>query len=340
MRYPKFLKENGRIGFIAPSFGCANEPYKTCFNEALSLFKKHGYETVLGPNCYLDKGVGKSNSADACGKEIMDFFTDDKCDVIFSCGGGETMCEDLDYVDFENLSKVEPKWYMGYSDNTNLIFPLTTICDTAAIYGPNAPSFGMNPLHPYLKDAFSLIKGEKLSFVNYDKWEKESFKTEDNPRVTLNATEDFNMKAFGKEDNVFSGRLVGGCLDCLDLLCGTKYDNVANFCEKYKEDGIIWFMECCDLSPLDLRRILWKLGSAGWFKRVSGFLFGRSYHYGEDLFGCDFYNAAEEMLGKYDVPILMDLDFGHLPPQIPLISGSFARVAHKDNKFKISMELK
>lgn len=55
------------------------------------------------------------------------------------------MCEVLDYVDFDRIRKAEPKWYMGYSDNTNLVFLLTTLCDTAAVYGPCAGSFGMDP---------------------------------------------------------------------------------------------------------------------------------------------------------------------------------------------------
>ena len=31
MRYPEFLSEGGIIGFVAPSFGCATEPYITGF---------------------------------------------------------------------------------------------------------------------------------------------------------------------------------------------------------------------------------------------------------------------------------------------------------------------
>ena len=39
MRYPRFLKSNGKIGFIAPSFGCTIEPYRSDFEDALSWFK-------------------------------------------------------------------------------------------------------------------------------------------------------------------------------------------------------------------------------------------------------------------------------------------------------------
>ena len=51
---------------------------------------------------------------------------------------------------------------MGYSDNTNLNFLLPTLCDTAAIYGPNAPAFGMEPWHPALFDASYLLCGQAL----------------------------------------------------------------------------------------------------------------------------------------------------------------------------------
>ena len=39
MRYPEFLQDNGTIGFVAPSFGCATEPYYTAFQNALKIMK-------------------------------------------------------------------------------------------------------------------------------------------------------------------------------------------------------------------------------------------------------------------------------------------------------------
>ena len=44
MRYPEFLKKNGCIGFVAPSFGCNIEPYKTAFGHALD--KRNWDQTV------------------------------------------------------------------------------------------------------------------------------------------------------------------------------------------------------------------------------------------------------------------------------------------------------
>lgn len=70
MKYPKFLPENGTIGFVAPSFGCATEPYHTAFLNAQKKWKAMGYQLDLGPNCYAEKGIGISNTPQACGKEL------------------------------------------------------------------------------------------------------------------------------------------------------------------------------------------------------------------------------------------------------------------------------
>ena len=138
MRYPKFLPEKGTIGFVAPSFGCATEPYYTAFLNAQKKFQKMGYRLDLGPNCYVAEGIGISNTPQACGKELTDYYCSVDNDILISCGGGEMMCETMNFVDFEKIKSAEPKWYMGYSDNTNFTFLLSTICDTAAVYGPCA----------------------------------------------------------------------------------------------------------------------------------------------------------------------------------------------------------
>ena len=52
MRDPKNLQKGGIIGFVAPSFGCATEPYKSAFLNAQKKFKEMGYQCQLGPNCY------------------------------------------------------------------------------------------------------------------------------------------------------------------------------------------------------------------------------------------------------------------------------------------------
>ena len=338
MRYPKFLDKNGTIGFVSPSFGCAIEPYKTAFASALKKFEGLGYNTSIGPNAYKCDGIGISTNPAHCGSEFMDYYLSKDNHVLISCGGGELMCETIDHIDFDKLKEADPKWFMGYSDNTNLTFLLATLCDVAAVYGPCAATFGMEPWHEAIGDALDVIKG-KISLVsNYDKWERESIKDETNPLVPYNVTEPNEIKVFPTGNVNIQGRLLGGCLDCLSNLAGTKYDKVAEFNEKYKDDGVIWFIESCDLSVMDMRRVMWKLDRAGWFKCAKGFIIGRPYRYGEEFMGLNQYSAILGVVEKYNVPVIMDADIGHLPPMMPLVTGSLATVTYENNNLRVNME--
>ena len=335
MRYPEFLKENGTIGFVAPSFGCATEPYHTAFKNALRKWQEMGYKTNLGPNCYASNGIGISNEPKECAKELNEWYTSAENDVIISCGGGELMCEVVPYMDFASMKKATPKWYMGFSDNTNFTFLSATLMDTAAIYGPCASTFGMEPWHDSVKTAFDLLCGKTNTVTGYDLWEKEGIKDEENPLLPYNVTEPVIIRKFPDEDVVLEGRLVGGCLDILQMYPGTPYDNVKAFNEKYKEDGIIWFLEACDLNLMSIRRAIWQLKEAGWFEHLKGFLIGRPLCMGQEMFGIDQYRAVTDLLSEYNVPIIMDLDIGHLPPMMPMICGSTACVTVKGNDVSI-----
>jgi muramoyltetrapeptide carboxypeptidase LdcA involved in peptidoglycan recycling len=344
MRYPENLPKGGTIGFLAPSFGCDTEPYKSSFDNALKKWQREGYKTLLGPNCHAGKGVGISNTPQKCGEEVMEMFTSD-ADALISCGGGELMCEILPYVDFEALSKAEPKWFMGYSDNTNLTYLLATLADTASVYGPCASNFGMKePLHSSLTDAFGVLTGECRTVRGYGMWEKESQKDAENPFAPYNLTEALRIRSFRGtkevtgEELAFSGRLIGGCMDCLVTLLGTRFDRTGDFLEKYKEDGFIWFLEACDLNVFSIRRAMWQMEEAGWFQHVKGFLIGRPLN-GAPMMNLDAYDAVLAVAGRKNVPVVMDVDLGHTPPMMPLIVGSMAKVRTKGNDIEIRMEL-
>ena len=338
MRIPKFLEEGGCLGFVAPSFGCNIEPYKSAFGGALKKWKEMGFTVDLGPNCYEGSGIGISNTPEKCGEEINTYFEEGKADVLISCGGGELMCEILDYVDFEKLAKEPPKWYMGYSDNTNLTFLLATLCDTASVYGPCAAAFGMELWHSSLTDTMELLMGRRREVRGYDLWEKESLKDEEHPFVPYHVTEKRVIRAFPDKEHHFEGRLLGGCLDCLHNLVGTRYDKVAEFNRRYGHEGIIWYLEACDFNVMGIRRALWNLEHAGWFDCAAGFLIGRPLCFGEEFLGLDQYQAVLGVLEKHHVPVIMDLDIGHLPPMMPIVNGAYAVVEQKGNDICIAFD--
>lgn len=270
------------------------------------------------------------------------------------------MCEDLPFVDFAGIAKATPKWYMGYSDNTNYTFLLNVLCDTASIYAPCAGDFGMNPWHESIEDAYNLLTGKTLTFQNYDGWEYEE-EIEEQMRpdqygeyIIDSSIEEYMLAPYeinkpykqllykGREevDGLnFSGRLIGGCLDCLQILTGTVFDKVEEYLEKYKNDGFVWFIESCDLNVMSVRRALWQLDNAGWFKYVKGFIIGRPRKIYDEFDGFGMHDAITEMLGKFGVPIVMDADIGHRAPMIPIMSGSIGQISAQGNKLEITYKL-
>lgn len=340
MRYPAFLKENGTIGFVAPSFGCAIEPYHSAFLHALKKWEEMGYQPHLGPNCFASNGIGISNEPSLCGQELNEWYCSKENDILISCGGGELMCEVVPYMDFERMKNANPKWYLGFSDNTNFTFLSAILMDTASIYGPCAPKFGMEPWHESIQDTWNLLCGEIDTVHGYDLWEREGIKDEEHPLLPYNLTEPVVIKKFPDKDVEIEGRLIGGCMDILQMYPGTPYDKVKAFNEKYKEDGFIWFLEACDLNLMSIRRALWQMKQAGWFEHLKGFLIGRPLMYGEEAFGIDQYRAVTDVLSEYNVPIIMDLDIGHLPPSMPIICGSTAKVVVEGNDISIQYTFK
>ena len=56
------------------------------------------------------------------------------------------------------------------------------------------------------------------------------------------------------------------------------------------------------------------------------------------MMGLDTYHAVTDLLEEYQVPIIMDADIGHIPPMMPLVSGSYAKVQVTGNDIRIHME--
>ena len=341
MRYPKFIKPGDTITFIAPSFGLTTYPYNVRGKWAKKFFMDKGYNVVIGNNVYKSELPYLSNTPEEIGKEFMDNYIDPSSSLLLSVGGGEMQFETLPFIDFEKIKELEPKWFNGFSDNTNYSFLLTTIADVASIYGHCAGSFAMRKLDNSVLDDYLLMTGEKLLLNGYEKFQlRSSAYQKKHPLSSYNLKQDKIITSMFNSSENFEGRLLGGCLDILSLICGTKYDKVKEFNEKYASDGVVWFLEACDLTPQAIKRALLQLKLAGWFDNAKGFLIGRCAHaFNMEEFGINRFNAVD-VLKDLNVPILIDVDLGHLPPSMPIICGSYGVINYKDNEFSLEMLLK
>lgn len=326
MKQPEFLKKGDKITRIAPSFGITTEPYITRFKHALSTFRSLGFKVFLGENIYKSEG----RVASAFPKERADEFIRgylDNSSLLLSVGGGERERDRLPFIDFEKIKEAKPKWFRGSSDNTNLCFTLTTIAGVRSIYSSNAPSFFAYPLSYTEKDALSRLEG-KTSFRGYDYFSP-PFES-DNPLEPLHLTEKKTITPVNYKRPV-TGTRIGGCLDCLLSLCGTKFDKRRAFSEKNK-GGLIFYLESCDLNPLQIYRGLVQLREAGWFDHVNLFLIGRPLCQKREILGVDNKKAVLSALCPLNKPILFDIDLGHIPPALPFKNGGKATVSLTEDR--------
>lgn len=337
MIFPRYIKRGDCIGITAVSDGVSDELDKKRFYNGKNKLLEKGYKVKFTDNVFMVSEKGKSSPAYIRGKEFNSLLDDKDVSMIISAKGGNFLNEMLEYVDFEKIL-ANPKWFQGYSDNTGLIHTLTTKYDIASVYAGNFGDFGMEVWHKSIENNIKILEGENVIQKTFDKYQDgfcdritglEGYNEDNEVRLKLDS---YTSK---KTNNVsFTGRLIGGCLDVLVFLQGTKYDNTFEFIEKYKNDGIIWYLESFDISAENLMMFLWKLSEIGWFKYTKGFLFGRPLFY-KDYTNTPYEEAVMYGIGKYDVPVIFDCNFGHKPPRHTIINGALARINYSESKGSI-----
>lgn len=336
MIYPKFIKNGDIIGVPAPSDGAYCEEYVKRFKNAKLNLEKRGYKVNLSKNIFNSE-KGRSSNAISRAKEMNEMF-ENNTDAIICAAGGEFLVEILPYIDFNKLVK-NPKWVEGFSDPTGILFPITTKYDIATIYGNNMKTLGAEKYHKSLDENLEIIAGNLITQNSYELYENERAET-----VTglegYNLTEKVCWKTIDNKEVIMHGRIIGGCIDIITELAGTKYDGTKEFNEKYKEDGIIWYFDNCELSKETLMRTLWKFNELEYFKYTKGIIFGRN---GQEV--SYNYDTMEEslkdsVLSKLNVPIIYDADISHKGPSMTIINGAIATIHCNDGKGSISFELK
>lgn len=334
MNYPENLKKGDTIGICAPSGGITKPEKIARLNQAIEQLKSMGYKVVETASVRTSNR-GRSASAEVRAKEFMELYENPEVKLIIFATGGDFLCEIFDYLDFEKIKSLKPKWLQGYSDITGISFLFNTILEIPSMYCQTIKDYAMRPLHKSLIDSLKIESGKEIVQESFELYEKEWKSNEDNPNATFNLTEKVEWKnVIGGEKVVMKGRTLGGCLDCIQCYIGTKYDNVTNYIEKHKEEGIIWFLECFEMGTADLFRFLWQMKNAGYFKYCNGIIFGRPLFIRND-YDIEFNQAVKDILGNLNIPIICDADIGHVSPQLAIVNGAFLKITSEKGKGKV-----
>lgn len=329
MIYPRFLSPGSKVGVCAPSAGIEAADHAG-FDRALGHLAARGWQITETPSVRL--GGVESAPGQVRAAELNGLLQREDLDAILCASGGDFLLDMRPFVDWDALRR-RPLWVQGYSDPTGLLYPITTKLDIATLYGPNAGGFDMTALHPALQNSLSILEGRIPVQHSFDKWETlEDRNTADG--YTL--TQPVQWRTLNGNVCV-SGRLIGGCMECLSELMGTPYDGTRDFLSRYGSEGILWYFDIFALRAEQVYNTLRHMEQAGWFAQAAGFVFGRVMFPGS-LMDMTYEAAFRKALG--DQPVVFDADIGHVHPTFTLINGSYATLTCQDGKGSLQMELK
>ncbi|MDD4125907.1 MAG: LD-carboxypeptidase [Eubacteriales bacterium] len=337
MKYPRILQKGDTIGICAPSSGAPGEVLSTRLDNAISNIKALGYNVIETAST---RNSVKCVSADSATRaaEFMSLYENPDISAILPPWGGEFLMDMLPLLDFEKIAALPVKWICGLSDVTTLTFTLTLKCDIATIHGSNLLNMGYARIHEADLRAFYVMSNLITEQKSWDTWGG-FISWDDFTKEVYNLDKPSYWKSLQGETHVsFNGRMIGGCMDTLCKLLGTRFAPVNEFIEKYKSEGFIWTLESCEMASPDIYRTFWQMRESGWFKYCNGIIIGRPSGY-RDKRDFTFIDALNQGLGCLDVPIIYDADIGHTPPQIQVVNGSMSRVEFTDGKATVNQSL-
>lgn len=327
MIYPEFLHSDSIIGITAPSGGIAHKI--DAYRQAVTVLGKTGASVIETPDIYVS-GV-RSGSAKNRAAELNSLFQDDRADFILSAAGGDFLFEILPEVDWELLRR-HPKWLMGMSDPTGLLFPQTVNNDIATMYGMNAGSFAPGTRFRYVRNALSLMKGDLVVQKSYTGKDSRPAFSKDPLKLNTPSRWQSNDNGWTAE-----GRCIGGCIDVLKDLIGTPYGNPEKMLRQYASDGFIWYFDVFSMSAEAFYRTLLQMKYSGWFEQVKAVLLGRVLLPSSET-GMTYEEALQRVFSH--LPYCREADIGHTLPCMTMINGAIMRISFRDGKAELTFQLK
>lgn len=315
MLYPNFLKNGDTIGITACSCGVLRKIEK--YEKSINNVKSNGFDIIETKNVRTDGVVSSDKFTRA--RELESLFLDNNVKSVAIASGGDFLYDMLDEVNF-NILKDNPKWLLGSSDPTSLLYILTTNYDIATMYSPcNMSGFSSDVLHQSYINYFELLKG---NFIRQEKFlfseNRELDDLFDQPNEWININ--------GEVDE--TGILIGGCIEVLKDIIGTKFDKTKEFLEKYKEERIIWYFDVFNMTSEGLYNTLLQFKNAGWFKYTKAIIIGKVC-FPNTFTGSSYESLIKKALADYK--IVFNFDVGHVKPSFTMINGMKVKIVSNEN---------
>lgn len=308
----------------------------------MQCVRRQGYEVVLG-SCMDGSGHVSAPLAERAA-ELNWMLTDPTIQAVIPPWGGETAIDLVEHLDFEAIALAEPTWLIGYSDISTLATPITLITGMATLHGNNlmdtpyrTPRGLTNWLDIVTKSAGDSFDQRppgvyrSTGFADYARFPQITEYTLDMPTTWR------RIDAIGPDPVEVTGRLIGGCIETMANLAGTSYGDVGTFAARYAPEGLIVYVEAALDNATSVCRKLHGMRLAGFFQGARAVLIGRTTAPWAGTFSQ--YDAVCDALEPLGVPLIADVECGHVAPHLPLVNGALATVRFGTQDEGISQRL-
>lgn len=329
LRAPK-LEPGDTIGVVSPSWGGAGLfPHRV--EQGIRQLNALGFRVRLAPHALNQAGF-VSDTPENRAHDLHAMFADPAVKAILAAIGGDHSCHLLPLLDFDLIAR-HPKILVGFSDITVLNVAIWHETGLVTFNGPALlTDFAEHPcMLPYTEAYFlkAVAGSGPIGAVEpAPAWTEESLDWGAPADLTrprrLTPSEGWTWLKAGRSE----GRLIGGCLESLEHLRGTR------FWPEW-QDAIMFFETSEEKpSPATVDGILMDYQNMGVLEKLRGLLVGRPMSY----------SAAEKQQLREVIlertrgctfPIVTDMDFGHTAPQFTLPLGCRARIDVAAQRFEI-----
>lgn len=283
--FPTFLKENDKVGIIAPSF-YLDEIY---LQPALDILRSWNLDIVIGENVHKKHGLFSGNDEDRL-VPIQRMFDEPEIKCIFCARGGYGVSKIVDKINLTGFRK-SPKWIIGYSDVTLLSLHLYNH-GFSSIHGPMLLNFKDSNSKSSLLALRNLIFNGKVKEM------------------------EFSGSDFNRQGHV-SAPLIGGNLSMLIHSLGTP--------SEINTDGHILFLEEVNEAPFRIDRMITHLIRSGKLDKIKGIIVGHLTLPEAEESNTNKTQEIEKLIADlfrdFDFPLTFNFPAGHEMPNMPLVMG-------------------
>jgi muramoyltetrapeptide carboxypeptidase LdcA involved in peptidoglycan recycling len=134
-----------------------------------------------------------------------------------------------------------------------------------------------------------------------------------------------------------TGRLVGGCVETVGFLAGGVFGDTSGFAARHAPEGLLVLLDICEWSSYDICRALHAMRLHGFFDATRGILVSRTS--APEPHGFTQHAAVVDALGMLGVPIVADVECGHVAPFLALVQGAMTTVVHDGDTHTVTQRL-